>query len=182
LITQTEMMSEKDVEELVAAATIGRLGCSHDDHPYIVPISFVYERDRLYGFSTYGRKIEWMRLNPNVCVEVDEIADRLHWASVVIIGRYRELPDSSQYKKERDHARKVLASLSLWWQPGLSSRRLKSTDPVVPLFYAIDIVSMTGHRTVANQIKGLNHAPGHTERDSPSLIAHATSGEKPRNS
>jgi nitroimidazol reductase NimA-like FMN-containing flavoprotein (pyridoxamine 5'-phosphate oxidase superfamily) len=46
-----------------------------------------------------------MRTNPNVCVEFDEIADPLHWASVVIIGRYRELHKLPQFIQELNHAR-----------------------------------------------------------------------------
>jgi nitroimidazol reductase NimA-like FMN-containing flavoprotein (pyridoxamine 5'-phosphate oxidase superfamily) len=169
---RTEIMTEKDVKDLLTATTIGRLACSRDDHPYIVPTSFVYEDNHLYGFSTYGQKIEWMRTNPHVCVEVDKIADQLHWASVVIIGCYRELRELPQFIQERNHARELLASRSLWWEPAFSFRRLKPSDTLVPLFYAIEIVSMSGCRTVADQTKGLNH-PGHTEAESqPQLHAH----------
>jgi nitroimidazol reductase NimA-like FMN-containing flavoprotein (pyridoxamine 5'-phosphate oxidase superfamily) len=31
---------------------------------------FAYETDYLCGLSTFGRKIEWMRANPKVCVKV----------------------------------------------------------------------------------------------------------------
>jgi len=157
---QTEIMIEKDVKELVMATTIGRLACSHEDQPYIVPISFVYELNRLYGFAIYGRKIEWMRKNPKVCVEVDEISDRLHWASVVITGRYRELHDTPQYNEERKHAREVLASRSLWWEPMCSFFLLKSSDLPILLFYTIDILSMSGYRTIADERMALNHVSG----------------------
>ena len=154
---KTEIMVEKDVRELVASTTIGRLACSHDDQPYIVPISYVYERNRLYGFSTFGQKIEWMRTNPSVCVEIDEIADRHHWASVVIIGHYDELHDLPQNREKRNHAREVLASRSLWWEPAFSFRKMKSDNPD-HLFYTIEIVSMTGYRTVSESPRELDPA------------------------
>lgn len=157
-----EIMAEKDVREFVASTTIGRLGCSHDNQPYVVPISFVYEHNQLYGFSTYGQKIEWMRMNPNVCVEIDEIADRLHWASVVIIGRYNELHELRPYREKHNHAREVLGSRSLWWEPAFSFRKLKSSDPDL-LFYTIEIVSMTGYRTVSDLTQMLNRVPDHEE-------------------
>jgi uncharacterized protein len=155
---KTEIMVEKDVRELVMSTTIGRLACSDDDQPYIVPISYVYERNRLYGFSTFGQKIEWMRTNPNVCVEIDEIADRHHWASVVIFGRYEELHDLPQNRETRNHAREVLASRSMWWEPAFSFRKLKSSDPIY-LFYTIKIVSMTGYRTVSELTQELDAVP-----------------------
>jgi hypothetical protein len=36
----------------------------------------------LYSFATIGRKVEWMRANPLVCVEVDEIVSRQKWQTV----------------------------------------------------------------------------------------------------
>jgi len=151
---QSEIMAEKDVRDLLTATTIGRLGCSRDDQPYIVPITFVYEANHLYGFSTYGQKIEWMRTNPKVCVEVDEVSDRHHWASVVIIGRYYELHDTPQHIEQRNHARDVLASRSPWWEPMCSFFLLKSSNLPILLFYAIEIISMAGYRTIADETKG----------------------------
>ncbi len=146
---QTEMMSEKDIKEILTRNSIGRLGCAHANQPYVLPISFVYDLGHLYGFSTVGQKIEWMRANPKVCVEIDEISDRLHWASVVIIGRYHEILDSPEHVEEHNHARQILASRSLWWEPGFAFRRLKTKDRLVTVYYTIKIDSMTGYRTVA---------------------------------
>jgi len=59
------------------AGIVGRIACSSKDQPYVVPISFSYESpSHIYIFSTFGKKIEWMRRNPKVCLEVDEIANR----------------------------------------------------------------------------------------------------------
>ena len=144
-------MTQKDCREVLAHTFLGRLGCSREDQPYVVPIYFVYEPDHLYGFATDGQKIDWMRTNPKVCVEMDEITNHFQWTSVVLYGRYRELPDLPQYAEERDHARKVLETRSLWWQTAFASRRLKSADDFIPpLFYCIEIDSMTGYRAVAD--------------------------------
>jgi nitroimidazol reductase NimA-like FMN-containing flavoprotein (pyridoxamine 5'-phosphate oxidase superfamily) len=144
-------MTSKECREILTRTSIGRLGCSHDDQPYVVPIYFVYEPDHLYGFATDGQKIEWMRTNPKVCVESDEITSHFQWTSVILYGRYRELPNLPLYAEERDHARKLLERLSLWWQTAFASRRLKSSgDLIPPLFYSIEIDSMTGYRAVAD--------------------------------
>ena len=86
----------------------GRLGCARDNQPYVVPIYFAYEPDHLYGFSTFGRKIEWMRANPRVCVEVEEVASHFSWVSVILNGRYQELPDTPECSSERQHAYPLL--------------------------------------------------------------------------
>jgi hypothetical protein len=60
-------MTEKDCRDILARSLIGRLGCSHDNQPYVLPICLAYGRDYFYVFSTFGQKIEWMRANPKVC-------------------------------------------------------------------------------------------------------------------
>jgi uncharacterized protein len=144
-------MTPRECRDILVHTSLGRLGCSREDQPYVVPIYFVYEPDHLYGFATDGQKIDWMRTNPKVCVEMDEIANHFQWTSVVLYGRYRELPDLPQYAEEREHARKLLETRSLWWQTAFASRRLKSdNDLIPPLFYCIEIESMTGYRSIAD--------------------------------
>jgi nitroimidazol reductase NimA-like FMN-containing flavoprotein (pyridoxamine 5'-phosphate oxidase superfamily) len=125
-------------------------------------MSYVYEGDSLYGFSTDGLKNQWMRANPKVCFEVDEIGDRLHWASIVVTGLYREIADTPQNVKERARAQEVLRSRSLWWNPALSFRRLKTAGPVAVIFYVIKIEAMSGYRTVEDRTPGA-HGEGNDE-------------------
>ena len=113
LITQ---MTSKECREILAKTDFGHLGCSHKNEPYVVPMHFAYEPDYLYGFSTFGPKIEWMRANPIVCVEVDEVTGHSSWASVIISGRYQELPNTPQHSSERLHAFSLLEKCPLgWW-------------------------------------------------------------------
>jgi Pyridoxamine 5'-phosphate oxidase len=52
-------MTEKECREFLVHSSFGRLACARENEPYIVPIYFAYEPDHLYGFSTFGQKIEW---------------------------------------------------------------------------------------------------------------------------
>ena len=70
-------LSGEECRLALARSSIGRLGCSHENQPYVVPISLAYECDYIYALSTLGQKIEWMRTNPRVCVQVDEIENQL---------------------------------------------------------------------------------------------------------
>ena len=65
-------ISSQQCGELLGRVSIGRLGCSLDTQPYVVPVRFSYEPDYIYVFSTLGKKIKWMRQNPRVCLQVDE--------------------------------------------------------------------------------------------------------------
>jgi nitroimidazol reductase NimA-like FMN-containing flavoprotein (pyridoxamine 5'-phosphate oxidase superfamily) len=141
----TEMTSE-ECREILARTGFGHLGCSRDDEPYVVPMYFAYETDYLYGFSTFGRKIEWMRSNPNVCIEVDEVTGHSSWASVIINGRYQELSDTPEHSSERRHAYSLLEKRTLWFQTAQASKELRTTQPFPPIFYRIHIDAITGHR------------------------------------
>jgi len=72
-------ISQQECSELLQRVSIGRLACSLNDQPYVVPVAFSYEPDCIYIFSTVGKKIEWMRKNPKVCLQVDEIGNRSNW-------------------------------------------------------------------------------------------------------
>src|ERR1700733_12204904 len=126
----------RECRELLIRLGYGRLGCSSNDRPYIVPIYFALDTDRLYCFSTLGRKIEWMRENPLVCVEADEIRGHDDWASIIVLGQYVEIPNTSGYAKSREHVRTLLLRRSLWWQSGYTASQVRrKRKPPVPVFY-----------------------------------------------
>ena len=72
----------------------------------------------MYILSTEGDKIESMRRNPKVSIEIDDIAGETEWISVIALGRYEELP-GVQFCAERARARKLLEHRPGWWQPAL---------------------------------------------------------------
>ncbi len=147
-------MTVKECRETLARTGFGRLGCARDNQPYVVPIYFIYEPDHLYGFSTLGRKIEWMRSNPKVCVEVDDVTSQHLWLSVVVIGRYEELPDVAERSSERRHAQMLLEKRLLWWQIGYAAKRLRpGKERTQPILYCIHIEEVTGHRATPDAVE-----------------------------
>ncbi|MGE5110135.1 MAG: pyridoxamine 5'-phosphate oxidase family protein [Acidobacteriaceae bacterium] len=139
-------MTEQECNAFLERAKLGRLGCSLNDQPYVVPIYVAFEPRHIYALSTFGQKIEWMRTNPKVCVEIDEIVGEAEWRSVLVKGRYEELHEP-QFTEERDHARDLLERRHRWWQTAFAERQLRSTDQLVdPIIFRIEIVSVTGLR------------------------------------
>jgi nitroimidazol reductase NimA-like FMN-containing flavoprotein (pyridoxamine 5'-phosphate oxidase superfamily) len=133
--------------DLLARTHLGRLACTRNGQPYIVPAYFAYHDNCLYSFATVGQKIEWMRTNPLVCVEVDEVMDSRNWASIVVLGRFEELPDGDKWRTARASAHDLLQKKSLWWEPGYVKTILGGTErPLIPVFYRIHIDQITGHR------------------------------------
>jgi nitroimidazol reductase NimA-like FMN-containing flavoprotein (pyridoxamine 5'-phosphate oxidase superfamily) len=163
-------MTESDCINILAHSTLGRLACAYENQPYIVPIYFAYEKPYLYSFAIPGQKVEWMRSNPLVCVELDEVESRDQWASIIIFGQYEELPGTpegvqaqphvrepsqrtarptwiSLPKQERLHAHELLQEHAVWWEPGsVLCTRCNPEQPLTPIFYRIRIDRITGRR------------------------------------
>lgn len=135
--------------ELLARARLGRLACTQGAQPYVVPFYLAYHDNALYSFATVGQKIEWMRANPLVCVEVDEIVSQQEWVSVIVFGRYEELPDRPEWQDARALAHKLLQKFAMWWEPAyVESIHESKPRPLVPIFYRIRVDRISGHRAV----------------------------------
>lgn len=120
----------------------GRLACVSDGQPYVVPVTYAADGDNLYGFSLEGRKIEWMRQNPKVCMQVDAFGEAREWRSVIAYGRYEELPDRVGWKMQRDRAWSLLSREVEWWAPG--AYKPVPHPPTPHLFYRIVVEEVTG--------------------------------------
>src|ERR1700683_151969 len=91
-------MNREECLRVLARARLARLACAHENQPYVVPVYLAYHESSsgdayLYGFTTLGQKVVWMRANPLVCVEVDEVTALDQWVSIIATGRYEELPN-----------------------------------------------------------------------------------------
>ncbi len=80
-------------EEILKKNWYGHLGCIDNGQPYVIPITYVYEDGILYGLSLEGRKIEIMRKNPHICVQVEQIESEDDWESVICWGEFEEITD-----------------------------------------------------------------------------------------
>ncbi len=85
------ILSSKEASGLLAKKNLGHLGCSVGDEPYVVPVTYALEGDFIYSHSPEGKKIEIMRKNPNVCLQVEEAEGLFQWRSVIARGRFEEL-------------------------------------------------------------------------------------------
>lgn len=89
-------LTEQEIKKVLQHNVLGRIGCTDGARVYVVPITYVYDEKGIICHSRPGTKIDWMRLHPNVCFEVDEMESFSHWKSVVVQGRYQELEDETE--------------------------------------------------------------------------------------
>lgn len=141
---QINEMTVEECSAFLEHASLGRLGCSYENQPYVVPIHFAYEEGYMYVFSTFGQKVKWMRANPKVCVQNDEIRNLSEWISVIVYGEYEELLEP-EYTAQRKHASSLLAKSYHWWLNALGERQMRvSENSIEPLFFRIRVQSMSG--------------------------------------
>lgn len=147
-------MTEAECRHVLKQASVGRIACARDNQPYVVPIYFAYDEHYLYAISTIGQKIEWMRTNPLVCVEVEKLTSHDEWMSVVVLGRYEELPDLFEFKRARLRALELLQKRSAWWwEPACISEEHRDTPhSCTPVAFRVHIDRVTGHHATPDVV------------------------------
>jgi uncharacterized protein len=180
-------MNREECCRVLAGARLTRLACAQDNQPYVVPIYLAYDEvlGCLYGFTTPGQKVKWMRANPLVCVEVDEFAADDRWVSVIGMGRYEELPETSTssglhqerprhdnrypqrddegYQDERERAWHLLKTVHpIWWEPGCTAGAARvHRDPAAPMvfiYFRIRLDDVTGHEATRDARDAISRA------------------------
>lgn len=161
-----EELTDRECRAILARTHLARLACALNNQPYIVPVHVDFHDSYLYGFATLGQKIEWMRQNPLVCLEMDEMSTDHRWTTVVIVGRYEELPDSSRYEYERSIAQDLFQRHPVWWEPASVPPAGHHRRPLI--LFRILIVQTTGRRA------------GPDVPEAPILLGDAADAGRPR--
>ena len=117
------ILAPDEIERLLQRHHVGRLACTANDRPYVVPINYAYDGGYVYACSALGRKIEMMREQPLVCFQVDEVDGPADWRSVVAEGVYEELTDERQ-------RRAALAKIN-GHGPGAVARTIDASAPTI---------------------------------------------------
>ena len=142
-----EELTDAECRAWLAGTNLVRLACSLNNQPYVVPIHAEFHDSSFYGFSTLGQKIEWMRQNPLVCLEIDQITTHKQWVSIVVFGVYDELPDTPEHKGHRSVAESLFQRHAVWWEP--ASVSLAGHPPRDRILFRILISRLTGRHGTA---------------------------------
>jgi len=77
----------------------GHLGCSRNNHPYVVPIHFAYDDRAIYIYTTEGKKSDMIDANAEVCLQVEEVIDNENWFSVIVVGDAEKVTQAGDREK-----------------------------------------------------------------------------------
>jgi len=134
---------------LLSENYIGHLAYIYNNSPYVIPITYYYDdsTNALIGYSGNGHKINALRINNEVSVEVSEINSVNNWKSVVTHGTYREfLGSASKFNlhKFSEGVKEIIKTKEgkdLKFLSEFSSKIYKEGSPIV---FKIDIEEITG--------------------------------------
>lgn len=141
-------MSYGECIDLIKTQWLARLACARRNIPYIVPVQYACSGDKLYVFTLPGKKLEIMRENPHVCVQIDQLKNKHSWKSVVVDARFTDL-SAEECREEKDQAWSLLAQHADWWEPGALKPTAKLADSPsgIHIFFALEIVDVSGRKT-----------------------------------
>lgn len=127
---------------------IGRLAYIANGEPYVVPITYYYDGDNnsIISYTSEGHKIQSMRINRTVSLQVDEITSVNHWRSVQVHGLFEELEQIDAKFQLHVFAEGVKKVIAEWEEEiprfiGEFSSKLKGEG--LPVVYRIKIQEIT---------------------------------------
>jgi nitroimidazol reductase NimA-like FMN-containing flavoprotein (pyridoxamine 5'-phosphate oxidase superfamily) len=142
---KVEDMSQSEMHELLERQSFAHLGCARDGRPYVVPMNYAFEGRSLYFFTTEGMKTRFIESNPEVCLQVEEVSDSLHWRSVMVIGRAERLMNTEDVQHAMQHILNRNPSLT----PAISSTSLDAWGRAVDVaLYRVTPEIVDGRKTV----------------------------------
>jgi len=85
-------LEEKEVEFILENNYIGHIGYIYQNKPYVVPITFYYNKENhtIICYSGDGHKMNAMRKNNAVSLQVNEIDNMINWKSVLVHGIFEQ--------------------------------------------------------------------------------------------
>lgn len=149
-------LGEDAIETVLHHQIIGHLGCHANNTTYVVPISYAYENNCIYAHTKEGMKIDMMRQNPEVCIEVYRMENMGNWQCVIGWGKFEEITE----QKARANALKILLQRDL---PIISSKTVQLTAdwPFMPgdlneiegIVFSIKLEKKTGKYERTEEVK-----------------------------
>jgi uncharacterized protein len=144
------MLGELDdvqIRNVLSSQVLGRMACTDGKQPYIVPVTYTYDGEYLYGQTNEGTKLEILRKNPNVCFEVDMMTDMANWQCVLVYGKFEELKDGKAEKAREilfNRVFSLMTSSTIHLHEHPEKGKIEDANRVKHVMYRIKIKKLTG--------------------------------------
>lgn len=140
-------LNDIQINNVLSSQVVGRLACTDGKQPYIVPVTYTYDGDYIYGQTNEGTKLRMLRKNPNVCFEVNIMTDMRNWQSVIVYGKFEELKDDKA-NKARDilfgRVLSLMTSSTVHSQGHRETGKIDDSTRIKHVMYRIKVKKITG--------------------------------------
>lgn len=154
---EVEELSNGEILEIVKRVGYGHLACSLYDEPYVVPVHYAFDDGEIFIYTTEGKKSEIIKVNPRVCLQIEEVTDDQHWQSVIINGEAGPIREEA----DREKALKLIVAINPTLTPAVSVHWMDNwIRDNVEVIYRIIPLTMTGRRAVEYTRESASLVPG----------------------
>ena len=90
-------LNENEARELLRDKEFGRLACVLESgEPYVVPVNYLFKDDGIYIHALPEQKLDAMRINRKICLQVDKIENSSRWQSAIAFGEFQEIKKTNE--------------------------------------------------------------------------------------
>jgi nitroimidazol reductase NimA-like FMN-containing flavoprotein (pyridoxamine 5'-phosphate oxidase superfamily) len=141
--------SREEMEKILREETVGYLGLSMEDKPYVVPLNYGYVEGKiLFHGALTGQKLNYLKANPQVCFTVGRQSGKVvrhpqgalchvENDSVICYGLARIIESAAE-------RRQILTTFNRCFQPDAEEITLQAASRCCAV--EIKITEMTGRR------------------------------------
>ena len=119
-------LDKYEAQKLLKEQKLGHLGCVLESgEPYVVPVNYLFKDDEIYIHCLPGQKLDALRANGKVCLQVEQIEKPCRWQSAIAFGEFQEVKRMNkkveilkEFSAHFDHLTPVEAMSEEHWNPG----------------------------------------------------------------
>ncbi len=142
------MKEKPEIEKVLEEMKYGFLGLSNDGKPYVIPMSYAYQQNKIYLHAALkGLKLEYIKNNPPVCFTVAELQQLIpNHAPCEFAMRYRSVMARGTAKLVENADEKIAALqiIAAKYSPDFINSDLDSRNTNSVAVIVIDVEEMTG--------------------------------------
>ncbi len=140
-------LTDVQISNILLSQSVCRLACTDGKKPYVVPVTYAYDGKYMYGQTMEGTKLNILRKNPNVCMQIDIINSSNNWQSVIVFGKFEELKNKSAEKAREYLYEKVFTLMTNAKTHRFQhdeQKNIEDNNRVKEVMYRIKIKEITG--------------------------------------
>ena len=142
---EIEEMRSNEAREVLGRLNYAHLAMARGNVPYVVPVHYAFDGHDLFVYTTEGKKAEIIKVNPEICLQAEDVEDNENWKSVIVSGTAEQIIDEDARQKALDLILKINPKMT----PAISIRWMDSwVRANIEVIYRIRPRSVTGRQTV----------------------------------